>query len=54
MRLVQRYPQQGGLILAPQRALTLGEQIRALDCLLSETEAAYWPGQVRWLNDWLR
>ena len=52
VRLAQRYPQHGGLILVPQRALKLSEQIRALDRLLTETQAADWPGQVRWLNDW--
>ena len=52
--LAQRYPQHGGVILAAQSRWTLPELIAALDHLLSETEAAGWVGQVRWLNQWLR
>lgn len=51
-RLAQRYPQHGGIILATQRGFGLTEQIGALDRLLSETDAADWPGQVRWLTEW--
>lgn len=51
--LARRYPKHGGIILVAQMALNLGRQIRALDRLLSETEASTWIGQVRWLNDWL-
>jgi hypothetical protein len=32
--------------------MQLSELIGALDRLLTETDAAYWPGQVRWLNEW--
>jgi hypothetical protein len=50
--LAERYPQHGGIILAAQRSWTLSDLIAALDRLLSETEAANWVGQVRWLNQW--
>ena len=50
--LAQQYPHHGGLVLAAQRSWTLSALIAALDRLLSETEAAEWPGQVRWLNQW--
>ena len=50
--LMQQYPHHGGLVLAAQRRWTLSQLIAALDRLLSETEAADWPGQVRWLNQW--
>ena len=50
--LAQQYPQHGGIILAAQNSWSLAELIAALDCLLSETEAADWIGQVRWLNQW--
>ncbi len=52
LALAKRYPQHGGIILAAQQSLSLAEIINALDRLLSETSAADWPGQVRWLNDW--
>ncbi len=52
--LAQRYPQHGGIVLAARRSFTLSELIGALDRLLSETDAADWPGQVRWLNQWRR
>ena len=50
--LSQRYPRHGGIILAAQRSMGLSELISALDRLLSETDAADWTGQVRWLSDW--
>lgn len=50
--LAQRYPQHSGIILAAQKSWTLSDLIAALDRLLSETEAADWVGQVRWLNEW--
>ncbi len=53
-RLAEHYPRHGGIILAAQRSFTLSELIGALDRLLSETDAADWPGQVRWLNQWRR
>jgi hypothetical protein len=52
MRLAQIYPAHGGIILAHQREWTLAALIAAVDRMLTETEAADWPGQVRWLNDW--
>jgi hypothetical protein len=54
MPLAQQIPHHGGIILAAQTALSLSQQIHALDRLLSETDAEDWPGQVRWLNDWLK
>ena len=50
--LVQQYPHHGGLALAAQQSWTLSGLIAALDRLLSETQAADWRGQVRWLNQW--
>lgn len=52
MRLSQEYPEHGGIILAHQREWTLSSLIASLDRLLTETDAATWPGQTRWLNDW--
>jgi len=51
-RLAERYPHHGGIILAAQSRWTLAQLITALDCVLTETHSADWPGQVRWLNDW--
>jgi hypothetical protein len=50
--LAQRYPEHGGIILGAQNSWTLSSLIAALDRLLSETQAADWNGQVRWLNQW--
>ena len=50
--LAERYPQHHGIILAAQNSWTLSDLISALDCLLSETQADEWIGQVRWLNKW--
>ena len=50
--LAQRYPEHGGIILAAQNSWTLSSLIASLDRLLSETQAADWKGQVRWLNQW--
>jgi len=52
--LAQHYPHHGGLVLAAQQRWTLSALIAALDRLLAETEAADWPGQVQWLNQWRR
>lgn len=52
--LAQRYPEHGGIILVAQTAMNLGQQVLALDRLLTETEARDWIGQVRWLNGWLK
>ena len=50
--LAQRYPEHSGIIFAAQNSWTLSTLIAALDRLLSETQAADWKGQVRWLNQW--
>jgi len=50
--LAQAYPRHGGIVLAAQSSWTLSALIRALDQLLSETEADALIGQVRWLNEW--
>ncbi len=52
--LAKRYPQHRGIVLAAQRSFGLSELIGALDRLLTETDAADWLGQVRWLNQWRR
>lgn len=52
MILAERHPRHGGIILAAQTSWTLSDLTTALDRLLSETEAADWRGQVRWLNQW--
>jgi len=52
--LAKRYPHHHGIVLAAQRSFGLSELIEALDHLLAETDAADWPGQVRWLNQWRR
>lgn len=52
--LGQHHPQHGGIILAAQKSWTLSSLVSALDYLLSETEAADWTGQIRWLNQWRR
>jgi hypothetical protein len=50
--LAQQYPQHGGLVLAAQQRWSVSQLITALDTLLTETTAADWPGQVRWLTQW--
>lgn len=50
--LAKRFPRHGGIILAAQQSMGLSELIAALDRLLTETDAADWPGQMRWLSDW--
>ncbi|MEH2445951.1 MAG: DUF5615 family PIN-like protein [Nostoc sp.] len=52
--LAQSYPNHNGIISAAQNSWTLSSLITALDCLLVETQAADWIGQVRWLNQWQR
>lgn len=52
VRLSQRYPEHGGIVLANQRDWTLSDLIIALDNMLTSSNAADWPGQVRWLNQW--
>jgi len=50
--LARRYRQHRGIVLATQQSFGLSELIRALDRLLTETDASDWPGQVRWLSEW--
>jgi hypothetical protein len=52
MALAKRYPHHGGIILSSQK--TMPELFKALDFLLSETDAEAWIGQVRWLNEWIK
>ena len=52
VRLAQRHPLHGGIILAAQRKWSLSQLIAALDRVLTETEN--WTGQVRWLSQWRR
>ena len=52
MRLAQRYPAHGGIILAHQQDWNLATLIAALDKMLTETSAEEWLGRVRWLNEW--
>ena len=50
--LARRYQAHAGIILAAQRRWTLSGLIAALACVLSETTAEAWNGQVRGLNQW--
>jgi hypothetical protein len=50
--LTRKYPQHGGVILAAQK-WPLSALIAALDLLLAETDAEDWPGELRWLNEWM-
>ena len=52
LALAHRHPRHGGIVLAPQSSWTLAGLSDALDCLLTETDAGGWPGQVRCLNQW--
>ena len=52
MRLAKTHPDHGGIVLAQQVDWSLASLISALDNLLTQTDAADWPGQVRWLNEW--
>jgi len=52
MRLARTYPAHGGIILGHQQEWTLSSLIAAVDAMFSQTDAADWPGKVRWLNDW--
>ncbi|RIK33408.1 MAG: hypothetical protein DCC55_34975, partial [Chloroflexi bacterium] len=51
LALADRHPHHGGIVLAAQRTWTLTLLLSALDRLLTETTAADWVGQVRWLNE---
>ncbi|MGH2415119.1 MAG: DUF5615 family PIN-like protein [Microcystaceae cyanobacterium] len=50
--LSRRYPNHCGIVLAAQNSWSLSTLIAALDCMLTETQALEWIGQVRWLNQW--
>ena len=50
--LAKRYHHHGGIILSSQKPML--KLLKALDRLLSETDAKEWPGQVRWLNHWIK
>lgn len=52
MALAKRYPHHGGIILSSKKPMP--ELFKALDFLLSETDAETWIGQVRWLNEWIK
>lgn len=53
-RLARQHPHHGGVIMTAQNRMSLSALIFALDRLLREADAADWPGQVRWLNEWHR
>jgi hypothetical protein len=50
-QLAAIYPAHGGIVLANQRQLSLSALVAALDRLLSETDAADWPGRLRSLGE---
>jgi hypothetical protein len=50
--LAKRYPRHGGIILSTQKPMH--ELLKSLDCMLSETDAEDWSGQVRWLSNWVK
>ena len=52
--LSQHYPNHCGIVLAAQNSWFLSSLIVSLDLMLTETQAADWIGQVRWLNQWRR
>lgn len=51
--LAVKYPDHHGIILAAQIRWKLSDLIKALDYVLSMTQAEDWFGQVRWLNQYL-
>ena len=52
MRLAQKHPAHGGIVLAQQKDWSLASLIAAVDKMLTQTRAEEWPGRVRWLNEW--
>jgi hypothetical protein len=50
----EQFPNHQGILLAHRESFSLQQLITCLDCMLSETEAEDWVGQVRWLSDWRR
>ncbi len=52
--LANKYPYHGGILLANQRTVAIGELIIALEKMMSETTAEEWVGQIRWISDWMR
>ena len=53
VRLAQKHPYHGGIVLANQRSTSVARLIPALSRMLRETQAEDWSGQVRWIQDWL-
>ena len=51
IQLSKLYPMHGGIILSVQRPMPV--LLKGLDRLMMETRAEEWPGQIRWLNDWM-
>jgi len=52
LALDARFPNHAGIILAAQTSWTLPTLIRALDRMLTETDAAMLVGAACWLNRW--
>lgn len=50
VKLAQRYPRHGGIILAVQSSWPLPRLVTALDRLLRDTQSEQWPGRVEWLR----
>jgi len=50
--LSKRYPHHGGIIISSQKPMPV--LFKALDRLLFETNNEDCPGQVRWLNRWIK
>jgi len=50
LKLAQRYPNHGRIILAAQANCSLPRVIAALHRLLKDTQAEDWPGRVEWLK----
>lgn len=52
-RLSLLFPDHAGIVLGQQQHWPLARQLKALNRLLTDTKQPDWPGQVRWLNEWL-
>jgi hypothetical protein len=50
--LAGKYDRHAGIVLAAQSRWSLSDLVSALDRMLSETVAAGWVGQLRWLSEW--
>jgi len=53
IHLAKKHPFHGGIVLANQNSIQISPLIFALSRILTETNAESWPGQVRWVQDWL-